>query len=997
MNEKSIDIQINIKSEKTEEIIESKTKSKKTSFSSSKRLFNKFIKCDNCFSYLINKLNFYLSKCSMLIHFPLFLVPISILMILLILSIHIGFYSDLYSFNFSKAFKEEFFDLYMTKIDDFKTELTTNIVKETKIDIENQLFFQVYYKELASAGLMNEDKSYFHSFYENPDSASFFSKLNNINNIDVNFNIPEDMATEKIEQRYSDKLGNFAKIYYYMFPYIWYESLQTNLLINQSFFIAYEVCDTFTLDLWTFLDLPIKGIFHDFLFFRYPKKSNDLEIDNNFSPNDYLLNPYVETYDVNRYFYDTENYTHYYFYLNWFKPFDYEFRSLINNTKSGHFTNISFAHLNQENDRNINKSFIIYSQQYIEQDNRDYIFNIIFFSDQINLKEGDNDYTIFIVKNNLTGILGDETAIEKFTDNESYVVSKSHITEFALSEIDYKFFHVNLYENRNNFYVNGISYDSFNLEYFYDYSKIYATSKDGDYDLKFYVALYLYKSLLQNIEYTKVKKNREQIFLFNFKKDKKIKQICEKINFNSYRNYLSNSGIDCWNIINKKYYSEENYLYIRSYNDSNSIDQIYPYCSCLPLYCLKNYEDLDEDLDNLEFVDNINLPNKCQNKFLKYESFTSDTQYTGNVKIKNSLDISSNMIDYEYMKFITLELNQLPGYFLFVISQIKTSGEVYIHTYYKYLTKMEIRILVLVVLFIASILSIILICINIKKYSLIISNFKNKFEFYAFHSGNEDESNLINGNNIGKYNTIKEDKKKDEQLINIFNINENNLLDDLFVIFCQAYNICIKDIEKLYSSKKHKSKNEMKLNMMIEKNELFKLLAIFCLYAPFFKLNLNFDYDMYKFSEIIKKYNNYFKQLENIDKEQVRLTRNILYELISCECTNEYGLITNFNFGYITNIKADLRKNSIKYTIFENIKNAKNRKLKEEKKENDLNNEQNTKLILKKKYFLLSIFEYNFETDDYLNYNKLNNAFNFFLINSYYKYSRQISLENILS
>ena len=174
MNEKSIDIQINIKSEKTEEIIESKTKSKKTSLSSSKRLFNKFIKCDNYFSYLINKINFYLSKCSILFHFPLFLVPISILMILLIFSIHIGFYSYLYSFNFSKAFKEEFFDLYMTKIDDFKTELTTNIVKETKIDIENQLFFQVYYKELASAGLMNEDKSYFHSFCENPDSASFF-------------------------------------------------------------------------------------------------------------------------------------------------------------------------------------------------------------------------------------------------------------------------------------------------------------------------------------------------------------------------------------------------------------------------------------------------------------------------------------------------------------------------------------------------------------------------------------------------------------------------------------------------------------------------------------------------------------------------------------------------------------------------------------------------------------------------------------------------------
>ena len=54
--------------------------------------------------------------------------------------------------------------------------------------------------------------------------------------------------------------------------------------------------------------------------------------------------------------------------------------------------------------------------------------------------------------------------------------------------------------------------------------------------------------------------------------------------------------------------------------------------------------------------------------------------------------------------------------------------------------------------------------------------------------------------------------KKEEQIIN-FNINENNLLDDLFLIFSKAYNIGIKDIEKLYSSKKHKSKNQMKLNI----------------------------------------------------------------------------------------------------------------------------------------------------------------------------------------
>ena len=53
--------------------------------------------------------------------------------------------------------------------------------------------------------------------------------------------------------------------------------------------------------------------------------------------------------------------------------------------------------------------------------------------------------------------------------------------------------------------------------------------------------------------------------------------------------------------------------------------------------------------------------------------------------------------------------------------------------------------------------------------------------------------------------------------------------------------------------------------------------------------------------------------------------------------------------------------------------------------------------MLKGKNILLDIFGYNFEEDDYLNYSKLNIAFNFFLINSYYKYSRQIALENINS
>ena len=83
--------------------------------------------------------------------------------------------------------------------------------------------------------------------------------------------------------------------------------------------------------------------------------------------------------------------------------------------------------------------------------------------------------------------------------------------------------------------------------------------------------------------------------------------------------------------------------------------------------------------------------------------------------------------------------------------------------------------------------------------------------------------------------------------------------------------------------------------------------------------------------------------------------------------------------------------------MFEKIINDKKQKLKNLKDEKDIKIEQKKKLVLKGKNVLLDILKYSFEEDNYLNYNKLNIAFNFFLINSYYKYSRQIGLENINS
>ena len=952
------------------------SKSKKSSFSLFKKISNIFSFFCNIFASIKIKINSFLSKYPITIQFSIILIPMSIVIIIFIFLIHYYFYSDLYVFNFSKVFKDEFLDLYITKIEDLKAELTSIMVKETKIDIENQLFFQVYFKELSKVGLMNQSKNFFPSFSDNPGSTSLYSKLNYINKVDARFNIPEDIAKNKIEERIYDKLGDFAKIYYYMFPHIWYESLLTNTLINQSFFLAYEFGEITVEYWWSGEEKIINGVYNEFLFFRYPIITDEFDITNNFIPNNYRLNPYVQ-YEEYDNFFPLDNF---FPEENWFKAVDYIFRSSINitNDECNNMANISFAHLNVESDGRINKTFITYSQQCIEYNNRYFIINIFFYYNQANLRDKDIDYTILIAKDNFTGILPEENTTYRFSDNFSFVSSVSDLTEYSLSDLDYTFFHLGLKDIHNDFCMNGILYDTFNLEYFSNYSRFYSFSKKREFDLKFYTTLYLYKSLFQNIEYTKVIKNRDEIFLYNFKGDK-IKQICEKIDFDSYKNYLSDSGIDCFDERTKRYYNKEKYIYLSLENDTNVIYPNYPYCGCLPLFCFKNYENLDENLDNLEFVDEINLPNKCQNKFLNYISSTRNSENSKNNKNNNLLNISSNEIDYAYVKFISFELDQLPGYFLFIIAQIRSTGEVYIHTYYKKLTEIEIIILVFFVLFIVSLLSIIIIYINMKKYSLIISNFKNKFEFYIFNSENEDETYSNNDD-------LSEDKK-DEQIINYFNINENNLLDELFSIFSQTYNVCRKDIEKLYSSKKNKSKNQMKLEMMIEKNELFELLSTFSLYAPSFKLNLNFDYNLYEYSTIIKKYNNYFRQLENYDIKQIRLTENLLIELISTECINDYGLITNFNFEYITNIKSDSKKNSIKYTIFENIKN-----LNDLEEENKLKEENVKKLVLKRKNVLLDIFKNKLESDDYLNYNKLNSAFNFFLVNSYYKYSKQISL-----
>ena len=835
MDESHQDNLSRVRTYKEQEVITTKSKSKTSKISNFKKFIN-FISCFcNLFISLFNKINSCLSKFSVIVQFSIFLIPISVVMIIFMYIIHVYFYSNLYVFNFSKTLKEEFLDLYITQIDDLKTELTAIVVKETKLDVENQLFFQIYFQELTSCGFLDttDQKKIIQNLDDNEETISIFSSLNGYRGVDVNFTLDSENAKEKIDNVFTDNLGEFAKLYYYMIPSIWYESLMTNSIINQSFFMAYE------------FNPETRNLTDSYLFFRYPKNSDGFKINNNFIPSNHLLNPLINNSCHNH-----SNAFHsdriYFKFENWFINPDYFFRHFLD-TDEDLYTRISLAHLNVENDGNINKTFITYSQQMLKYNDRYYIVNIVFFINQINLKEGDNDYTSFIIKKNFTknDIIFHN---EKYSDNTSYVLTLFDSTEYSMSELEYRFFHLGLYEKRYDFYMNGIFYDSFDLKYFYEYSDSFATSSEAQYDLKFFVTLYLYKSLFQNVKHFEVKKDREEIFLYHFRNNK-VENICKQINFNSYRDYLKNTGIDCWDIRNQIYYDPKNFIHIEMYNDSNTIEPIYPYCSCLPLYCLKNYEKLDEDLEKFEFSDKINLPNKCQNKFTSYETHLSNLHYHGSNKILQYIDSSVTSIDYDYVKFIVLDLNQMPGYFFLMISQIETTGESYIHSYYKLVTKIEIILLVLVMTIIMSILSIIIIYISLKKYSLIIEKFKQKYELFVFHSESEVESNSNKNEDLNKYMKSKENKKLEEKLINndnilalendtllskdFSNISENTLLNDLFSIFSEAYNINRKDIEKFYSQQTHKSKNEMKVEMMKEKNELFELLSTFT-YTKYF-------------------------------------------------------------------------------------------------------------------------------------------------------------------
>ena len=954
----------------------------------------------NFFIWILNKINKILSKCSILTHFIIILIPVSIIFIFIIFFIHLKFYDTLFRFNYYKGVKEEFLDLYITQIDDMHSELETFLIKENYLDVENLLFFEIYFKELISVGLL--DNKYQPLFPDIKNKSQILHK--NVNDFFEKFGytqdymIPNDQAENFIDKR-NDSLRELAKIYYYMFPIINYGAFSTNVIIDQTTLIAYEFDEN-------------RNIMGEELYFSFPKKVHPYNAGHNFLLSHGFLNPavsktlYKHTKLINDSFYNE----------NYFKMQDSDFRKFVNLNENGGSL-ITFSHLNYENNGNITKTLAMTLQLSINRQNRHFIINIVFNLQQMELNSDTIEYTALLINNNIDT---HNTVNEKYSDNDTFVLSKSDFIEYSLTNLENKFFHYGLYDSNNNFYKNGVNYDAFNLEALSNPLKYYSTVDGFNIDLKYLSNLYLYTKIFQNIDYSYYKKEGEEVNLFFFS-DEKIKQICKNINFTKYLEYInSEKNIDCWDSQNKLYY-DDNYKEVALFDSYASL----PHCSCLPLYCLNNYKTLKKEkykISEDNFVTKINLPDKCQNNFNFYYN-EKDPNYNNSYItmisswVYNLFNSESKTPESEYIKFKKENITQLPGYYLLVISEIKSNTQSLFYLFYNINNKIEIMILILIILFLTFSITIVIIYKNLKKYSLIIEEFKQKYEEYVYHSvcseimssSSHDDYKNQNNNDERRMDELSMNNENapflqnDNALLGELYNNDNTLIEDLFAIYCKYYNICRKQIENYYSKKKHETRYQTKLKMMTEKNELFKLLCMFSIYAPFFRLNLSLDYKMYNYSKIIKKYNQYVTQVAHFDKEQTRLTQNILYELLSTENVSDYGLVMNLNFKYVSNINAEFKENCIQYALFKNVINK--IKGKNEEKENDMNindiffiikdgdEKQNVKLVLKKKNELMELFKSKFESDDYLNINKIESSFNFFLINSYYKYLKQILLE----
>ena len=944
-----------------------------------RKTIKKILKKINCFELTI------------LTQYLFILIPFSIILFLVLLCINYHAFERVIKFDIYFAIRDEYLKHIISDLDDIHIDIGSSETINRYEDLENLAFYKIYFRELISMGLLNESSNN-KIFSDISGKSDTLYKPINTYKKSSHFTIPQNESFQYIDNR-TDSFSELAKLYYYMLPTTIVEYYSRDIYINQSFLIAYEY------------DSNNNIINNDPLFFAFPLSDNEVTTQN-FKVDDGYIWPKISEEEV----FHGEKYNNSFYKENWFTKQDYDFRLKANEKNNAE---ISLNHLNYDFYGKLNKSYIMSMQNFVTYDNHKYIINIIFFINQRDLKDQSFDYSTFLIFNDTDSINVKEK--ERYSDNKTYLIYKSNIMELSLSDILYNYFHFGIYDNNYNFYLDGKSFDAFDIEKLGEPLQNYNTVKNFNIDLRLFSSLYLYTLLFIKSKYDILTKEKNEIKQFNFEENQAlVTDICHIYNFTSYKEYLKHENIDCWNIQNMLYYSQKEISGDKSLQNYINI----PYCICLPLYCLKdNTKDFVPNAT--EYANKIILPDRCQNYIRYYQNDNKDKKNisTTILEIAEKINIFSNKlaekIEDEFYIFKYMELSNFPDTNLFLIyfvnnTILKTLLINFLNNMSEY--QFYFHILITIFFLVLIIIATNILIRNIMRISEVIFSFQKKYEYYLYQSSLDNDNNAdINNDNRHEKNNIinKEDnifnssenkpllekKQSTDNFDNFVNLNESPLLDDLLKIFYKCYNITADNLLKqIHKSEKFKSL-EIKMSLLKEKNELFQLLFTLSLYAPLFKLNASMDYNFYSKTKLNQ---NFVKSIKKngftSNPEKATQTQGVLFELLSTENIDDYGILANVYFKYVTNINIESKNNnSIKKSIFTYKKNY-NIEIEDEpsKKKEEEDSNVITKVMSKEKNPLLDELERGFEIDDYLKKDKLDSAFKLFLVNVYYKYNSKI-------
>ena len=913
-------------------------------------------------------------KISILNQLIFYLIPVICFIVSMIILIHIFFFSNILKFDFYTIIKEELLRYFITDLDDINFDLNKKRVSLLFEDVSNLAFFKIYFDELNSYGLLDNDKE---KIFPNISSLdpNIYESLEQFNSI---FSIPKDMSNKYIDSR-NDSLSELAKIYYYFYPIIASETNSVNTFINQTFLISYSVDD----------NNEKEG---KELYFNFPRITDEFIINNNFYPYNNLISPRIESKcdkyeeEFNKPLISSseeEEIVN----ENWFIIYDCFFR-----TQNLYDFYLNGFHLNENNRGSINKTNIVTLHTYLRNnENKTFIINIIYFLGQNVLETKPFEDSVFLISKYIT-------KSKKYSDNQTYVITNNGITEIALSSSLNKYFHYGLSSLNDTFFSEGIFYDNIDINELSEPSKKYKSIDGFNFDLRYFSSFYLFIKLFLYSNFTEEYMETDHNYYYIFNNSEEIHKICSNFDFSLYMDSLNSNEIDCFDDKNLLYYSSEN---IKSFFSEGLT---LPYCICLPLYCIKNLEK-DFDLDNPEFVDEIILPEKCQNNLLFFDNPSEEED--SNKKDLNEIKLNmgeslSEQLENQFIKF-TNEKKDLNGGLNFVqISIIENdSMKIILVEFIEKLNTINNKFNIIVIFGTILIFVLISILLIYYIYSIekVITDYKEKaynFLKKLTDCKNKNESNkkteeeveLGHNNNLENIPLLKNDEK---------NFDENELVDDLYKIYNKFYRLSENNLLELFDNNQE-DKNSGKINKLNQSNELFKLFLKLAENIPKFKLNINIDYDFYKDSKLIGNYkkNVSKKSNPNADKEQILYTESIIKELLSTELVSDYGFITNLNFNYLTNINLNINSNKNNYiqqAIFIKVQEIKSIKMKNpifpDNKRKDID-EENIKIVFKNKNLIMKKIEDKFEQDDYLNIGKLESAFNTTLIYSFYNYAKKI-------